>query len=244
MKKLLISAGAIAIASLFNSCTTTLYTSNAINAPLLKDKGEIKVNVTQNDVQAAVAVSENVGIIANGFYRNYNGDNGYNNNGVIGELGIGYFRNSEKNFVFETFIGGGYGQVHKQEKMTDSFNNQYSASFDARAAKGFLQTNFGYRSKYFDIALTPKFSAVKYTYFDQTNYSSADLKKDYLDANNLTNPVYLFAEPAITLRGGYKFIKLQAQYGLTVNLTGQNIKHTPDFASLGVIIDIAKWYRD
>ena len=244
MKSIILSLTVLLLVLLFSSCSTTLYTSNAVNAPLLKEKREIKVNVTQSDLQLAVAVSDNIGIMVNGFYKNYNASNNYNHRGTMGELGIGYFSNTDSRLVFETFIGGGFGQVHKSERFNDAFNNPYTASFDARAAKGFLQTDFGFRSKYFDVALTPKFSFVKYTYFDQSNYTNDQLTKDYLNSNNLTNPIYIFAEPAITVRGGYKFIKIQAQYGLTLNVTGQNIKQTPDFASLGLIFDIARWYRD
>lgn len=238
-----ISAVLISIAAL-SSCSTTMYTTNAVNAPLLKEKGEVKINVTQNDLQAAVAVSDHIGIIANGYYQNYKGDNNYKHNGAMGELGLGYFVNTENNLVMETFIGAGLGQVHKQEQFTNSVNNTYMASFDANAAKAFVQSNLGYRSKFFDVAFTPKFSFVKYSIFSQTNYTQNQLKEDYLDNNRLTNPLYVFAEPAITVRGGYKFIKLQAQYGLTLNLGGQSIRKTPNFASLGIIIDIAKWYNE
>lgn len=229
----------------FSSCSTTMYTTNTVNVPLLKEKGEVKINIDQNDLQAAVAVTDHVGIMANGYYKNYNGGNNYNHFGGMGELGIGYLLNSEKsNLVMETYVGAGVGKIHKQEQFTNTANNTYMANFDANAAKGFIQTNLGYRTKYFDVALTPKFSFVKYANFNSTNYSQAKLEEDYLDGNRLTSPVYVFAEPAITIRGGYKFIKLQAQYGLTINLGPNNIRHSPDFASLGLVIDLAKWYRD
>ena len=52
-----------------------MYVSNATNVPLLKEKGEVHVNITQDDLQAAVSFAHNFGIIANGFYQNYrNGD--------------------------------------------------------------------------------------------------------------------------------------------------------------------------
>ncbi len=229
--------------ALFSSCSTTMYTTNAVNVPLLKDKGEVKINLTQNDLQAAVAVSEHVGIIANGFYKNYEADNNYKHSGALGEAGIGYLINREKLMV-ETYIGGGLGKVQKQQQYTNSSNNEYMANFSANAAKAFVQSNFGLRSKYFDVALTPRFSFVKYANFAQSNYSNDQLKDDYLNNDRLTNPLFVFAEPAITVRGGYKFIKLQAQYGVTINLTGQPIRQTPDFASLGLVIDIAKWYKD
>lgn len=229
---------------LFCSCATTLYTTNAVNVPLLKEKGEVKLNVTQNDLQAAIAVSDNIGIMANGYYENYNGSNNYRHGGAMGELGLGYLLNSEGNLVMETYVGGGLGKVHKQQQFTTNTNDDYMASFDVNAVKGFVQTNLGYRSKYFDVALTPKFSFVKYSNFSQTNYSEEQLKNDYLDRNRLTDPLFVFAEPAITVRGGYKFIKLQAQYGVTLNVGGQSIRKTPDFGSLGLIIDIAKWYKN
>jgi hypothetical protein len=233
---------AISIA-LLSSCATTMYTSNAVNVPLLKEKGEVKVNITQNDLQAAVAVTDNIGIIANGFYKNYDGDNNYKHYGGLGEAGIGYLLNRE-NLMIETYIGGGVGKVHKQEQFSNPDNTTYMANFDANAAKGFVQSNFGLRSKYFDVALTPKFSFVKYSNFTYSNYNQNQLKDDYLNDGRVTDALYVFAEPAITVRGGYKFIKLQAQYGLTVNLGGQSIRHTPDFASLGLVIDIAKWYKN
>jgi hypothetical protein len=230
--------------ALLSSCATTMYTTNAVNAPLLKEKGEVKINITQNDLQAAIAVSDNIGIMANGYYKNYEGSNNYQHGGGMGELGIGYLLNSESHLVMETYVGGGLGKIHKQEQFNNTANDTYMASFDVNAMKGFVQTNLGYRSKYFDVALTPKFSFVKYSNFSQTNYSNEQLKKDYLDNNRLTDPLFVFAEPAITVRGGYKFIKLQAQYGLTLNVGGQSIRKTPDFGSLGLIIDIARWYKE
>src|SRR4051812_32632235 len=85
--------------ALLSSCATTLYTTNAVNAPLLKEKGEVKINVTQNDLQAAVAVTDNIGIMANGYYENYDGSNNYRHGGGMGELGIGYLLNSESHLV-------------------------------------------------------------------------------------------------------------------------------------------------
>lgn len=234
------SAGVIAM----SSCSTTLYTTNAVNAPLLKERGEVKINVTQNDLQAAVAVADHIGIMANGYYQNYQSSNNYRHNGAMGEVGIGYLLNSPSHLVMETFVGAGLGMVHKQEQFNGAGNSTYMASFDANAAKGFVQSNLGYRSKYFDVALTPKFSFVKYSDFSQSNYTDEQLRNDYLNNGRLTDPLFVFAEPAITVRGGYKFIKLQAQYGVTLNLGGQSIRRAPDFASLGLVIDIARWYRD
>jgi hypothetical protein len=221
-----------------------MYVSNAVNAPLLREKGEVKLNVTQNDLQAAVAVSDHVAIMANGFYRNYKNDN-YKHNGFQGELGMGYFKplESNNNLIFEAYGGIGLGKVFKQQEFRNPENgNLYLGSFEANGGKLFVQPSFGFATRFFDIALTPKFSLVKYTSFSSDAYPENELRNDYLYDNEITRSAYLFAEPAITIRGGYKFIKLQAQYGLTLNM-GNRIKHDPDFASLGLVFDIAQWYN-
>jgi hypothetical protein len=242
MKNYFYSAAALISACVFNSCSTQMYVSNAVNAPLLKEKGEVQVAVTQNDLQAAVGLGSNFGIMANGFYRNYQSDNQYKHNGLLGELGIGYFKPLQNNFVFETYVGGGAGRVYKQQEFTAANDERYLAKFDASAVKGFIQPNFGYKSRFFDAVISSRFSALKYSSFSQSNYPAAELQKDYLDNNNLTGPVFMFAEPALTLRGGFKYVKLQAQFGLTINVTGSNIRHDDNFSSLGIIINIAKWY--
>jgi hypothetical protein len=221
-----------------------MYVSNAINAPMLKERGEVQVTATGHDLQAAVAVAKNVGIMANGYYQNYTSSNNYQHNGMLGEAGIGYFTPLlDNHFTFETYVGGGAGRVHKQEQFSDQNDNPYMASFNARAAKVFVQPDFGYKSRFFDLIASSRFSFVKYNYFSQSNYTQQQLAEDYLDNNKLTGPVFMFAEPALTVRAGYKFIKLQYQFGLTVNMTANQIRQANNFSSLGLVIDVARWYN-
>ncbi|MBA3682401.1 MAG: hypothetical protein H0W73_14755 [Bacteroidetes bacterium] len=244
MKKLILFSSA-AVILILNSCTTQMYVSNAVNAPLLKEKGEVHINVTQNDLQVAAALGKNFGVMANGFYMNYKDNStNYKHDGILGEAAIGYFKPYENNLVFEAFVGAGGGRVSKQQTFTDNNNNSYLANFNANATKFFIQPDIGYKTKYFDAVFSPRFSAVKYTSFDQTNYPEVELHNDYLDNNNLLGPIFMFAEPAVTLRGGYKFVKLQFQYGLTINMTPNDIKHADNFSSLGLVINIAKWYNN
>ncbi len=244
MKKLILFSS-VCILLFLNSCTTQMYVSNAVNAPLLKEKGEVHVNITQNDLQVAAALGKNFGVMANGFYMNYkDNSSNYKHDGILGEAALGYFKPYENNLVFEAFAGIGGGRVSKQQQFTDSNNNTYIGYFNADATKVFIQPDIGYKTKFFDAVFSPRFSAVKYTSFDQTNYPEVELHNDYLDNNNLLGPLFMFAEPAVTLRGGYKFVKLQFQYGLTINMTPNDIKHANNFSSLGVVINIAKWYSN
>lgn len=242
-KKILLLSG-IGGLFFFNSCTTQMYVSNTVNAPLLKERGEVQLTATSNDLQAAVAVAKNVGIMANGYYKNYTASNNYKHDGMLGEAAVGYFTPLlDNHFVFETYVGGGAGRVHKQEQFTDQNDNKYMASFNAKAAKVFIQPDIGYKSRFFDLVASSRFSFVKYNSFTQSNYTQQQLAEDYLDNNNLTGPLFMFAEPALTVRGGYKFIKLQFQYGLTINMTANQIRQSNNFSSLGLVIDIARWYN-
>jgi hypothetical protein len=230
----------IVLIAVFSSCTTTLYTSNTVNTPLLKQQGEVQISATPNDLQTAFAVTDHVGIMANGFYRTYKKDN-YQHTGQLFEVGVGkYHPRIFDLLIFETYTGVGLGKVYKQQEFAQQDNSTQIGSFSANGAKIFFQPSIGVGSKFIDVALTPRFSLVKYTNFSSTNYPDANLQDDYLYDDELTRGAYLLADPALTVRAGYKFIKLQFQYGQTLNL-GKRIKHNTEFSSLGVMFDIGAY---
>jgi hypothetical protein len=229
---------------LLNCCTTQMYVPNAINAPLLRERGEVQVVVTQNDLQAAVGLNRNFGIMANGFYKNYVAENNYVHGGMLGEVGFGYFKNLDRRFVFESFLGAGAGNVYKQKEFRNGSDELYTARFKAQAARFFIQPDFGFRSKVTDLVLSSRFSFVKYTRFNGGNYPMEELERDYLDHDHLTGPLFMFAEPALTWRLGYKYVKFQFQTGMTINMTGNNIRYAKNFSSFGVIINVTRWYQN
>jgi hypothetical protein len=239
-KTFLFSLGIIAI---FSSCSTTMYVPNTVNAPLLKEKKEVKINIDQNNLQAATAISNHVGLMLNGFYKTYKNNN-YQHEGGLAEIGLGYYKPmNQKHLVLEAFGGLGLGTVSKRENITNN-SQTYTASLKANATRIFLQPEIGYSNKIVDIIFTPRFSFLKYNSFSSSNYTQQQLKEDYLDNGQLTSSVYIFAEPALTVRLGYKWIKLQVQYGLTTNISGGNIKYADNFSSIGLVVDIARWYND
>ncbi|MCW3101681.1 MAG: hypothetical protein JWO09_121 [Bacteroidetes bacterium] len=233
----------IAAAALFSSCSTNLYVPNTVNAPLLQEKGEIKANFDETDLQVAVAVTDHVGVMANGYYRTYEGKEYFVHEGRMGELGLGYFTPLKNHLVFETYIGGGMGSVNKKVTYTNYDNAEVTNSFYAKGARAFIQPGIGYSNKYFDAAFTPRVSVVKYSRFTYSGFGEEELARDYLDKGRLLDGYYTFAEPAFTVRLGYKYLKLQAQYGLTMKLSGGDIRYQSTFGSIGVVLDIAKRFR-
>src|SRR5262245_17364465 len=59
-------------APLLGACTSTLYRANQANVPLLREAHEVKATLANNNLQAAYAPSDHVGIIANGYWDSYN----------------------------------------------------------------------------------------------------------------------------------------------------------------------------
>jgi hypothetical protein len=237
---LLISSAFLA---LFSSCSTSMYVSNTVNVPLLKEKGEVKLNIDQSNAQLAVGVGNHWGVMVNGFYRSYEKADNYVHEGTLGEIGFGYFKPFRNRMVFETYAGLGIGTIDKKQTYTGNDNNAYWASFNAQGTKAFLQPSIGYAGRFFDAAFTPRVSFVKYTHFKAYGYTEEQLAEDYLDNDRITKGIYTFLEPAITVRAGYKFIKVQAQYGLTMNMSPRPIRHPYSFSSIALVIDVAKWYK-
>jgi hypothetical protein len=228
-----------------SSCTTTLYMSNGVNCPLLKEQGEVKITGDQTDLQVAVGVTRHIGVMANGFCKLYQGERAFNykHDGRFGELGVGYFNPFKNGLVFETYAGAGIGLVRERNIYAGSDGLNHGQGFESQLSRLFVQPGIGYCSQFFELAFTPRFSYVNYMNFESYGYSEEELAVNYLDHFHLIKQPYLFAEPALTLRAGYRFVKVQLQYGLTLDLGPQQIKHSTYFGNIGVVIDFAKWYR-
>lgn len=230
---------------LFPSCRT-LYKPNAVNAPMLKEKGEAKIYGGNNNVQAAYAITDHVGVMLNGYYENgrVNNDNAQyvKTQGFLGEAGAGYFTAMPNNMVFEVYGGGGAGAVNIEEQKRDAADDLITERFSANAYKVFIQPTYGYVGKYFEAGLTPRFSFVKYGNLSNTNYTLQE-RQDYT-YYQLDQPTWVFFEPALTLRGGYKWIKLQVQVGHSFKLNRADLNYDGNLFNAGVVVDIAKWYKE
>lgn len=231
-------------AFVLQSCRTA-YVPTAVSVPLLQEKGEIRAYLSPTNAQVAYAITDHLGVIANGRFSNWevartvsdNHDN-YNSKLTDIEIGAGYLAKSAKGLIFEGYGGLGYVSAN----FTDmDFNNQpLSGNFTSTGFKAFLQPNLGFTSNGFDMALSTRLSGVKFGKAE-TTYSLTKLEDYKLD--KLGENAHLFLEPAITLRGGYKWVKLQAQFGVSLKLTEAVIPHNPLFGSIGLSLNLAKWYN-
>ena len=218
----------------------TVYVPNAVNAPLLSQKGELRASLSGNNLQAAYAVSDSVGLIANGFWQKTSGDqnaaSGSDGKGHLLELGAGHFRSIGDLLLFETYAGLGLGAVeHDNWEQVNGARSDYR--FSASAIKAFVQPSLGITRNYFDAVLSTRFVALKPYDTEAVNYPEARLRAD--DLFGLDQHTFGFIEPAVTVRAGYKWVKLFVQYGFSLKINETPLNRDVNFINAGLHVDFA-----
>jgi hypothetical protein len=216
----------------FISCKT-VYEPNTLNVPLFNNHYEFRAYADPSNVHLAYAITDHIGVMANGFFVKEGDDNGLHGSGNLFEAGFGYYR-PVNGFIFETYAGAGRGMVKFSEPRQEN-NTTTIRNFSAQGTRFFIQPSFGYGNKFFEAALTPRFVAGKYDNV-QTNYTT----QEQIDGKfyQVDQPVWTFIEPALTVRGGYRWIKVQAQFGFSEKLNSEQLSYKSSFMNFGVIIDI------
>jgi hypothetical protein len=246
MKKLVTSTFFLAV--LLSSCSHYYYVSNVQNVPLFKGEKEFRISGTYGEgdesacieAQTAYSVTDKIGITAN-FMSAQGGDISGKNygRGNYFEGAVGYYKPIKRAGVFEIYGGLGGGNQHHE--YTNAFSNQYYGSSDLSAVKLFIQPSFGLTFDLFDVALSSRFCSLSYTNIDNNIYGNTDLSEELY---TLSNKSHLFIEPAITLRGGWKYVKLQFQVAYVANLNNPRLYFGEEtHASIGLYVTLAGRYK-
>lgn len=240
----------VAIALGVSSCSPVLYSTTGQNVPLFRSKGEVMMNagyftIQDNDLssyydpengfnaQFAAAVDSSVAIMSSVYTLKTGSDSDWKIKGSYFEAGVGVFKHNEvSKLTGELFAGIGLG----------SMKNSYDLeNVDANYLKFFIQPSGGFSSKVLDMAFTPRMGLVTYTKHD-SNVEDPQVD-DYFSEKKTT---FVF-EPGITIRMGYKNIKLQYQF----NYTTFHYKGTDEFdpvsnaaGSFNVFVLISDRWKD
>ncbi|WP_147445550.1 hypothetical protein [Corallococcus aberystwythensis] len=234
-------AGVVGLVS--TGCTTTLYKSNQVSAPLLREQGEFKGSITPSDVQLAWSPRQGVGLLANGYYESYE-EGRRDANGLLAEVGGGLYGRFLENAVWEAYGGVGYGRSTASDQLDAGGGAFRDVGFTARGVRAFVQPNLGYVTPYFEVAGSLRMSAVKYLSLDVEGYTESERAREFLGEDQVTDPVWLFAEPALTAKVGYKWVKAFVQHTWTLKLGGDALPHEEDTTVVGLSVDVASWYHD
>lgn len=193
------------------SCSPVFYSNVGQNVPLFHKKGEVflaggkSASYNRDDatyteglnVMAAAAVDSNRAVLFS-FYslKSSSESQDWNGMGNYIELGYGLFeRGKLSKLNGEIFVGLGYGAINNIG-IDDHINLKY--------LKPFIQPSGGFSTGVLDMAFTPRIGLVQYI----SNNPSNELSNDFYSKKKST---FVF-EPGVTVRLGYRYVKLQYQF--------------------------------
>lgn len=235
---------------LLASCSSTHYVANAPNTSMLSEVGEISanasigsVNATQTiNFQGAFSPAKHLGVQLNaGLFTARNRDfsevtidDSYGLNGRLFEGGIGYY-DSLGEYGFKYDIYGGFGHFNGNTEVSilgqaDFKYNRIYVQPSIGFASEFVDLNFCLRGVLLDI------NEVRYE-FPTANGPNANFSLPIPDTKS-----HVLLEPALTARLGYKYVKLQAQFGTVLNLSGYYLDYDPMFLSVGLVFNFKPSY--
>ncbi|MGV3640602.1 MAG: hypothetical protein ACO1NZ_08800 [Adhaeribacter sp.] len=252
MKKLLIFQAVVFMALSLEGCFPKYYSPNAHNVPLLRHKGETTGSISVGggevvnlgvDAQASTALTNHFALMGN-FYAAGGKDTGGSARGSFFELGGGYYSpfapklfktsNTMEGFlkpslIFSAFGGGGLGTVinyYDEEKIKSS---------RSKFTRVFVQPAIGLKTSYLEAALSLRLANLHY-YSTRKRDGMTGYQGRAMDFFG-ENSIFLW-EPGLTVRGGWDYIKLQAQLGLSFNQTDSNFSQEKYHLNLGVYFDL------
>jgi hypothetical protein len=236
----------IATLIISTSCKV-MYIPNSLNVPLFNEKHEFKANVGFYDYQLAYSLTKNIGLLANGYVRNYNflgssgtSDLNYSTSRNLFEGGIGYFKTLGEGFIYETYIGAGKGKVAYnglENGISSGGTYNYSADFQ----RFFIQPSIGFSQDIVDVAFSLRVVDLSFNHV-KTDYTQQMLVDDNI--NGLDQVNFIFIEPAITFRIGYKWGKFQTQLVYSNKMNAEPLNYQKFCFNIGLSINIAPRFRN
>jgi len=204
-----------------------VYLPSARHAHLLDKKGELSVGgyagINGADVQAAYAISPDIGILAAGSFDKKNDPHSTDyHKHRYGELGLQY-QYAYGIGRLELISGIGTGSATAVDNFSFSSSNiQATGSYN----KYFIQPNVGLETNIFEAGLALRMGRVVFTEF-KTNSSR------YTDNKSAD-----FFEPALFAGLGGRHLKVEGQIGVSTPLQNDiGFDYEPFFFSLGLHLD-------
>lgn len=222
---------------LLNSCG--IYRQNVVNTPLFQHKGEVQIgghaSGTGYDGQAAVAVTNSLGLIGNYSFTNKNSDYSNTNytkvNHEFYEFGVGQFHKNKQDFTHEYFLVFGQGYT----KLLNANGDGVLQNMDVRSAKytrWMFQADFGKVKNHVEYVFTPRVYYINY--FDHV---------DTQDPSYSTIPNgFVWSDVAITTRySPINYLQVVSQVSITLPITGSKYGYydaSPLNASIGLVFTV------
>jgi hypothetical protein len=223
----------------FTSCSHYYYIPPTQNIPLFTEKKEIRATASLGggdeintfDLQAAYAITNRFAVMSN-FMHGNGGSSSDGGKGNYIDAGFGYYKPLEKHLIFEIY--GGMGFCNQQHSYGESSGGTTisKGNADLSYTKIFLQNSVGVTTKILDIALTNRCSFIAFNKI-KNRIDTLHFEYFYLDTI-AKNKKSVLLEPSLTLRAGWKRIKLQVQFIYAANLSHPNLRFEDSKPSIGI----------
>ncbi len=221
------------------ACSPIYYGPSAHNVPIFREKNDLRLsaafNGNQVNAQGAYAITNHLAAQANIFSGGYSYEfDDASGNGHLLEAGFGYFNAFSKHLVFECYGLAAAGKMENHFPKADDYFDAYVGDISAQVSRYAIQPSISYTTPYFEAALSPRFSSLNYSNINGNlkSYDSDEVK--YLKDHHSS----ILFEPALTIRGGFKNIKLQLQVSQSTNLTHPDFKQQNSNSTIGILIAI------
>lgn len=224
----------------FTSCG--VYRQNAVNVPIITNKGQAQVGgyISLNGLegQLSYALTQHMALIAN--YQNlgtrttvHSSSNKETTKHYFGEGGIGYYKKTPAERYFDIMAIGGQGMTSHAYQGLDQSNNTITHYREAYYNRFCLQSDFGKISNnHLLYAFTPRLLMVNYFNVSDTEVKSYQGLPD----------LYLYSDFSFTIRYRVmKYLSISGQTSFTLPITGYDAAYfefSPFSANLGLIFNL------
>lgn len=233
---------------LLSSCTQVYYAPITKNIPLFKEKNEYRASfdfgmtdeMYTTDFQAAYSITDHFAVSTSLMFGRGGGDTTNFGEGTYYDFALGYYKPLRIHGVFEIFGGiGKSSQHHVYVKSTSTYSGSYS---DLGYTSIFIQPSIGLTLNGFDIAFTSGFSRVNFhRIVDNTSTYDEENKSVLSQISNHKSSI-LF-EPAVTIRVGWKYVKLELQGIHPINLSHSYLPFDDKKIIIGLQFAFAERYN-
>ncbi len=215
-------------------CSPKYYVPNTQNVPGINAKGQVNFilagNSNQTELQAAYGITDKLALQLNGGFVPQQNDNGNSGSGKLIEGGLGYYKNLNESWLFDTYALFGMGDVANDFPSTVSDYPSTTGKLSATLFRYGLQPGLSFHRKYFTITGSARITNLNYMDINGNLIFDGVDQQAYLRSNNSN----FLVEPAITIRGGFEKLKLQLQVLRSFNLTSSNFRQDYSLVSVGL----------
>lgn len=220
------------------ACNPIYYSPSTHNVPLLDGKGDlagaVAVQSDRVEAQAAYALSDHLAVQFNGGFLSPDDlENGDGGSGHFLELGLGYFEPAgPRGMIWEIQGLFGHGAFENHFPSTLAANPGTTGEIEGKMFRVGVLPALGYRSSWFEAAASSRIAMLGFT-----GVTGSLVYEDEDQVAHLRNDSrYVLIEPALTVRAGLDWAKLQLQAGYSLNLTDPDFRQDDSMVTLGIFL--------